>query len=434
MKNLKYFIVMLLVLAPAARAQEFVFRILVAYSLDYLDSNATNPLLPVQNCVQYANNVFEEYPDDMLGQIRMELVYAYRSNYREHFSVFVDRTRMTNPNDGFLDELVSPSGGLRERYKADICVLAIGRSGTNKDASGVAYICASRDSAHCVALIKPHIYAPILIHEIGHLFGARHENDPNSTPYPFAHAYEYQNPANRVLNPHDPGNPTLYPYWTIMCHGVANFRTRNRFSTPDIRMMDGNPGALEVVGDAAWRDVSRLMRGRMDGTEDRPPPHARGPIGDYRTTADTMTLQNDTVLDYELRMPIATNTITITNGFTVHRNGCLTVRITPTPLGKAAAQTDKSIGLHILQPAELQARLIRSAGKATVYYTAEEGHPVSIRILTVSGQLLLESNLGKGSGLEQKFVIENTSLPSGRVLLEVRAGNNSFKRSFVNAR
>lgn len=90
-------------------------------------------------------------------------------------------------------------------------------------------------------------------HELGHLFGGRHQNDPTATPFAYAHAFRYLVPRGPfVFYPaYQPGD-----FKTIMGVGPDE-EPRIPYFSSDTRRRRGMR-----IGDAGFRDNERLMRTR----------------------------------------------------------------------------------------------------------------------------------------------------------------------------
>lgn len=115
-------------------------------------------------------------------------------NYVGTDDLFVDRTRLANPNDGFLDE----AHALRDQYGADLVTLVVE---THLSAGGNASLPTTPAelnsgqfvfSANAVNSVAPGNLT--LAHELGHNLGAGHERgNPDQTvgPYPYSYGYRF---------------------------------------------------------------------------------------------------------------------------------------------------------------------------------------------------------------------------------------------------
>jgi parallel beta-helix repeat protein len=115
-------------------------------------------------------------------QTKLNLIHTQQVNYIEK-DILTDLKGLTSQNDGVMDDVHL----LRDQYCADIVVLI-----RAKDCyCGVSYINADSEHAFCVVSQDCATGYYSFGHEIGHLFGARHnpEEDPFVFPYPYGHGY-----------------------------------------------------------------------------------------------------------------------------------------------------------------------------------------------------------------------------------------------------
>ena len=128
-------------------------------------------LVELANAVTGANLCFR----NSQAQIQLRLVHLYETGYSPTSNLDVDLERLTNKNDGFLDEVHS----LRDQYGADVVTLL----STDSDMGGLANTLnfpslSFEDSAFNVC-VWDQIGAPVftLAHEIGHNMGCLHNRE-----------------------------------------------------------------------------------------------------------------------------------------------------------------------------------------------------------------------------------------------------------------
>lgn len=93
-------------------------------------------------------------------------------------------SRLRRTNDGYLDNV---PGTLRNQTNADLVVLVTSRlrnQGLCGQADGIGV-----GQANAFFIIDHDCTDFTFVHEAGHLFGARHDNDPTGTPYSFGRGY-----------------------------------------------------------------------------------------------------------------------------------------------------------------------------------------------------------------------------------------------------
>jgi hypothetical protein len=103
----------------------------------------------------------------------INLVYSGKTSYQESASIELDRDRLQNPKDGFMDDVPKQ----RDRLKADLVALIIEGNG---DYCGVSYIPEDQsvdygDYAYMVVARACAVANLSFAHEFGHLLGVRHD-------------------------------------------------------------------------------------------------------------------------------------------------------------------------------------------------------------------------------------------------------------------
>lgn len=125
----------------------------------------------------------------------LNLVHTEEVSYTESGDIQLDRDRLKNPSDGYMDNVHT----LRNTYSADVVPLIVDNGGGY---CGIAYIMDPvstqfQDSAFCVVANECATGYYSFGHEIGHLMAARHDwyVDPtDNSPYTYNHGLT--NPAS----------------------------------------------------------------------------------------------------------------------------------------------------------------------------------------------------------------------------------------------
>jgi hypothetical protein len=138
---------------------------------------------------------------------RAELVYMGVIEYEEQVSdvhinnagiEYVPESKNLNNFQGFGDGYMDDVHVLRDQYSADICLLIMDNptritnySLTYKPFAGRVSKIRSSFSYAFAVVEYGRIGAPYFTftHEIGHLFGVRHDNDPSNVIYPYGHGF-----------------------------------------------------------------------------------------------------------------------------------------------------------------------------------------------------------------------------------------------------
>ena len=126
--------------------------------------------------------------------VRLELAHAAEVDYAESGSLATDVRRLRLTDDGRIDAIHA----LRDDHEADVVVMLI-ESG---DAFGyAAAILADETTAFAVVDDEVADWYFTFAHEIGHLFGARHnpEADPSTSPFPHGHGLRNDPRAWRTI-------------------------------------------------------------------------------------------------------------------------------------------------------------------------------------------------------------------------------------------
>lgn len=125
-------------------------------------------------------------------QTRLNIVHTHMVDYQED-NIIKDLENLTSKHDGFMDEIHD----LRDQYCADIVVLIEDLN----DYCGVSYLNADSEHAFCIVSKECATGYYSFGHEIGHLFGARHnpESDSDKIPYPYGHGYLHANGWRTIM-------------------------------------------------------------------------------------------------------------------------------------------------------------------------------------------------------------------------------------------
>ena len=140
---------------------------------------------------------------------RLRLVHSYRTNYTESGNMRRDRDRFRITNDGFMDEV----HGLRNRHRADLAILVTARGGY----CGIAAdILASPETGFAVVGQDCATGYYSFGHEIGHLQGARHdpEADSSTDPFSYGHGFCYKTGNWRTVMSYNNGCRNRLQYWS----------------------------------------------------------------------------------------------------------------------------------------------------------------------------------------------------------------------------
>lgn len=295
------FILLLFLLSTSTSAQT-IYKVLVAYT-DAVESNYGGNILGlVTLAVEETNQAYLNSDIDA----RVVLSRSVKTGYAGSGNTSTDVNALvagTDPDIAILHDL-------RDEYSADVVVLLAEYS----NACGqVKTIGVGASEAFAVSDWTCATGNYTFGHEIAHLFGARHNNDPNSTPFAYGHGY--LGPSNA--------------WRTIMGVGsTCSWCTRiQHFSNPNINY-SGSP-----TGTSSWNDVARVHDVQVST------------VAGFRTPPSNVTL-NYPVLNNEYGEVVATNQVQLPTGFSV-KGGQLEIRVASSGLTKMATQ--QLTGQEVLQ-------------------------------------------------------------------------------------
>ncbi len=152
--------------------------------------------------IQSMNNTF--YNSGL--SVTAQLVHSAQVTYNESGDVYTDVGRLQGSSDGYMDNVHT----LRNTYYADVVVLL---TATGNACGVVADIGGGASTAFATSKVDCAYSNYSVAHEIGHLAGARHNNDSGTNPFAYAHGYENTSAGWRtvmaVLS-----NAYRIPYWS----------------------------------------------------------------------------------------------------------------------------------------------------------------------------------------------------------------------------
>ena len=166
---------------PAMQAEGAVIDVIVAYTNKAATNYSDIKRELIELAIEEAN---ESFRASNLPHIKLRLVHAYETHYLEEGGHFEHLWRFADKGDGYMDEI----HGLRDKYKADVAVLIV----DDAEGCGLATrVHADAEDAFAVVHHECAASSYSLVHEIGHLIGARHEiaMDKTMTPFPYGHGY-----------------------------------------------------------------------------------------------------------------------------------------------------------------------------------------------------------------------------------------------------
>lgn len=201
-------------------------------------AETTTPATTITLLVAYTNAAAQHYTDiekdlvalavedanqsfrnSQIGNVRIELVKTYETNYVEQGSHFEHVFRFADRGDGYMDEVHE----LRDQAKADVALLIVHDPNGCGLAAGVA---PQADRAFAVVHHECAALSYSIAHEIGHLIGARHDLGLDDTMQPYAYGHGFvSGTAWRTMMSYEEscGGCARLPIWSnphVMVRGV----------------------------------------------------------------------------------------------------------------------------------------------------------------------------------------------------------------------
>ena len=189
-------------------------RLLIAYTPAFKTSIGN-----ADNFCQLAVDLLNQTFINSSVNHRAELALSHEINYIEKDNISKDLDSFSTINDGVMDEVAS----WRNQVNADICILITTSTSGGALCGQARAIYGNRDSVFCVINYNCAISNISFPHEIGHLLGARHNNDSKTTPFANGHGFESSINKWRTIMA-VASLSTRLPFWSnpnIQRNGVA---------------------------------------------------------------------------------------------------------------------------------------------------------------------------------------------------------------------
>lgn len=261
---------------------------------------------------------------------RLELAYKAAVTYTQSGTQATDRDRYAAVGDGYMDEIHTQ----RDTYGADVGILIVN---DGDESCGIAKAIGATSTSAFAAVHWDCSTGNLSFgHEIGHLYGARHnpENDGTTTPYAYGHGYWAPNAAWRTV--------MAYPCSAKACPRL------NYWSSPLVTYTDG-----QKMGNTGTSDNARVLSERAATMA-----AFRTGISLTNTTDYTIPDNNTTGISSAISVPTAGNagTVTVDVNIVHSRSGDLildliapdnTVYLLQSRVGGTAANIVKSFSVNV---------------------------------------------------------------------------------------
>ena len=214
-------------------------RVLVAYT-DDVGVALADPIGFAQSCIQANNTAFS----NSAVNFQVELACAYQTTYAESNNSATDKTVFRNIADGVMDEVAN----WRTYYDADLCHLLVNSLSNGCGEAWSVSVSAYAD-AFCVTDRTCAVGNLTFPHELGHLYGARHDVyvDGTNTPYAYGHGKTV------------PGSYRTVMAYSDACTAVGQPCTRVAyFSNPAISYLGTSTGTSGSADNESAHEASRV--------------------------------------------------------------------------------------------------------------------------------------------------------------------------------
>jgi peptidyl-Asp metalloendopeptidase len=220
--------------APLAQAKAIsTIRVMVAFG-PAARAAVANPQQAIDLSFSESNTALAATNTDIRFQ-QAGAIQNFTQSESTNYSTML--SRLTNLSDGYYDAI----GGQRNTNTADIVAyVAPVSTGLCGQAAGIA-----TSNANAYFVMNPNCLSGnyTFVHEAGHVVGARHDNDSNTTPYAYGHGYVITSQNRRTV--------------MAVNNGPCSTCTRlGAFSSPNYTF-NGVP-----IGTASYNDNTRVWRTR----------------------------------------------------------------------------------------------------------------------------------------------------------------------------
>lgn len=224
-------------------------RIIVMYT-NTTAANMADPIGFINSCIDATNTAYNNSGINF----NVELAVAKKVAYTESLNSSTDKTRFRNTSDGFIDEVHD----LRAYFDADMCVLITENLQSN--VCGEAYTVANSPyaDAFCVVTRGCSVGNLSFPHELGHLYGCRHDTyvDNSTTPYAYGHGYVYFTGRWR----------TVMAYNNFCSDNGANCTRLQYFSNPAVNYLGNATGVSGISDNESATEASRANISSLEAT------------------------------------------------------------------------------------------------------------------------------------------------------------------------
>ncbi len=257
--------------APMTAPGQNTLRIAVAFTAAAA-SHYANITLAAQAMVDQMNDAWSNSLVSHSGELVRVVEYNYNEDTWDD-----DLDRFATDNDGFMDRIHD----VINEYDADVAVLIFDRPG--EDCGQVSEIGPDNENAFAVVQWDCATNNISFAHEVGHLYGCRHniEEDDEDDPWSYQHGYYEDGLWRTVMSYYDSS------YCPNGCSRIEYF------SNPNVN----HPGDKKAMGTADEANNARVLR------------NTRQTLAGFQNYTENMLLSNQTIEDGEYADAFGVSTV-----------------------------------------------------------------------------------------------------------------------------
>lgn len=392
----------------AFAAGDCKIRVFVAYTNAAETSMGADVNGFIQSCIDVTNQCYS----NSSVSFEVELARSQKVSYTESGSSSTDKSRFRNTADGYMDEIHTT----RTYYDADLNVLLVSTLESGICGSAYTVAISPYTDAFCVCRVSCAVDNYSFPHELGHLYGCRHDQyvDGTDDPYSYGHGYVYKPDEWR----------TVMAYNDDCEDSGFDCDRLPYFSNPSVTYFG------DAMGVSGENDNELALENSKDN------------IAGLETTVSSKILPDETIDDDEKGDVIASTSVTNSGSYVVSNGADMTWRAGSYILldldfhaiagsdfhgfidacdALRISNEEAAIEQTAVEENNLQAFPNPFSESTTINITLGNDALVTIRLLDVLGNQISDiADSGYYPAGEYNFVLQNSELVSGMYMIEAK--------------